>query len=378
MSRKYWQLLIGIAISVLFIWWALPGLHLAEVGAVLRGANYWWILPGVAVYFVGLAVRAWRWHYMLRHIKPISTQRLYPLVCIGYFGNNIYPFRAGEVIRSVMLKQKEGVAISSSLATVFIERIFDGLTMLLFVFLALPFAPMPTQLRNLVVAMTVAFLLATLLFVWAAVRPQRLAAIYHWFGHRLLPERLRTSADDIFDRFMVGLQSLRSPSDVVAIFATSIIIWLFETLKYWFVMHAFPFEVSFLVLMLVNGIVNLATTLPSAPGYIGTFDTPGILILQAFGVPGGLAAGYIFTLHVALWVPVTLVGGYYFVREHLRWSDFGSAEAQVRETQAREGQGREGQQRSTGALAATGESAAQQAPASARSGRRTPEVPHSP
>lgn len=326
MSRKYWQLLIGFAISALFIWWTLPGLHLREVGAVLRGANYWWILPGVAVYFVGLAVRAWRWHYMLRHLKPIPASRLYPLICIGYFGNNVYPFRAGEVIRSVMLKNKEGVAVSSSLATVFIERIFDGLTMLLFVFLALPFAPMPASLRNLVIVMTAAFLGATLLFVWAAVRPQRLAGIYRWFSARLLPERLRAPADDIFDRFMLGLQSLRSPTDVVMIFATSIVIWLIETLKYWFVMHAFPFSVSFLVLMLVNGVVNLATTLPSAPGYIGTFDTPGILILQAFGVSSSLAAGYILTLHVALWVPVTLVGGYYFVREHLRWSDLSAAQ----------------------------------------------------
>jgi uncharacterized protein (TIRG00374 family) len=334
LARKYWQLLLGIGISALFIYWALPGLHLHEVGAVLRQANYWWILPGVAVYFVGLGVRAWRWHFMLRHIKPISTARLYPLVCIGYFGNNIYPFRAGEVIRSVMLKRQEGVAISSSLATVFIERIFDGLTMLLFVFLALPFAPMPDSLRNLVILMTGAFLAATLLFVWAAVRPQRLAGIYHWFSSRLLPVRARAAADEIFGRFLVGLQSLRSPSDVVMIFGTSIIIWLIETLKYWFVMHAFPFEVSFLVLMLVNGIVNLATTLPSAPGYIGTFDTPGILILQQFGIAGGLAAGYIFTLHVALWVPVTLVGGYYFIREHLRWSDFSAAEAQVREAEA--------------------------------------------
>jgi hypothetical protein len=63
------------------------------------------------------------------------------------------------------------------------------------------------------------------------------------------------------------------------IFFTSIIIWLLETVKYWFVMHAFDFEVSFFALMLMNGVVNLATTLPSAPGYVGTFDGPGIAVL---------------------------------------------------------------------------------------------------
>lgn len=321
MKRKYWQLLIGLLISAFFLWLALPGLHLQEVGATLRTANYWWIIPGVLVYFVGLWMRSWRWHFMLRHLKQVPTKRLYPLVCIGYFGNNIYPFRAGEVIRSLMLKRREGIAVPSSLATVFIERIFDGLTMLLFVFLALPFAPMPDNYRNLVVLLTVAFVGATAIFVWAAVQPERLARIYRFFTSRFLPQRLQPKVEDIFDRFMLGLHSLSSRYDVLMIFGTSIIIWLIETVKYWFVMHAFPFAVSFVALMLINGIVNLATTLPSAPGYIGTFDLPGIMILQAYGIEAALAAGYIFTLHVALWFPVTLVGGYYFIREQLGWGD---------------------------------------------------------
>lgn len=334
MKRKYWQLLIGILVSAVFVYWALPGLHLRDVAQALRTANYWWILPGILVYFVGLLVRTWRWHYMLRHLRPVPTARLFPLVCIGYFGNNVFPFRAGEVIRSVLLKRQEGIAISSSLATVLIERIFDGLTMLLFVFLALPFAPLPVFYRNMVGLMTMIFLVATAVFVWAAVRPERLAGIYRWFSQRLLPERVRPAVDDIYDRFMLGIRSLASGRDVLMIFATSVLIWLIETVKYWFVMHAFSFTVSFLVLMLVNGMVNLATTLPSAPGYIGTFDVPGILILEAFGIDKSLAAGYIFTLHVALWVPVTLLGGYYFIRQHLRWSDFSSAQAAERSIQA--------------------------------------------
>ena len=329
MKRKHWQLLIGLLVSAFFIYLALPGLHLSEVAAALRTANYWWLIPGILVYFVGLGVRTWRWHFTLRHMKQIPLRRLFPLTCIGYFGNNVYPFRAGEVIRSFLLRRSDGIPVSAGLATVFIERIFDGLTMLLFVFLALPFVPMPTVYRNMVVVTTVLFLVATGVFVWAAVQPQRVETIYRWFSARLLPARVRPAIDGFYQRFILGLQSLSSGYDVVMIFATSILIWLLETLKYWFVMHAFPFTVSFIVLMLVNGIVNLATTLPSAPGYIGTFDVPGIAILSAFGIDPNLAASYIVTLHVALWVPVTLVGGYYFVREHMRWSDFQAAETQA-------------------------------------------------
>jgi len=85
------------------------------------------------------------------------------------------------------------------------------------------------------------------------------------------------------------------------------------------VMHAFPFEVSFFALMLMNGIVNLATTLPSAPGYIGTFDRPGIAVLEAYGVGRALAAGYTLVLHGALWFPITLLGAYYLWRHRLSW-----------------------------------------------------------
>ncbi|NOH04766.1 MAG: flippase-like domain-containing protein [Chloroflexi bacterium] len=123
------------------------------------------------------------------------------------------------------------------------------------------------------------------------------------------------------NKFLDGLASLRSPLNVLMVFLTSVIIWLLETGKYWFVMHAFDFDASFFTLMLMNGIVNLATTIPSAPGYIGTFDAPGIAVLTAYGVGQATAAGYTLVLHVALWFPITLLGAYYMAREGIKWSD---------------------------------------------------------
>jgi len=84
-------------------------------------------------------------------------------------------------------------------------------------------------------------------------------------------------------------------------------------------MHAFPFQVTFFTLMLMNGIVNLATTIPSAPGYIGTFDAPGIAVLTAYGVDKATAAAYTLVLHVALWLPITALGAYYLLREGVDW-----------------------------------------------------------
>lgn len=326
--KKYLQLLLGLAVSAFFIYLALPGLHLPAVIEALQTANYWWIVPGVLVYFVGLWVRTWRWQYTLRPLQHVPLKTLFPDVCIGYFGNNVFPFRAGELLRSYVLKKQTGIDISSSLATVIIERIADGLVMILFVFFALPFAPMPEIYRNAVILMTVAFTVATVIFIWMARQPQRVEWFYNLVAGKLLPQAMRGKLDGFYGRFMLGLRSLSSPSDITMIFFTSILIWLMETVKYWFVMHAFDFSVSFVVLMLMNGLVNLATTLPAAPGYIGTFDTPGIMTLQTFGVDPSVAASYTFTLHAALWLPVTLLGGFYFWRYHLSMSDVESARRQ--------------------------------------------------
>jgi uncharacterized membrane protein YbhN (UPF0104 family) len=71
--------------------------------------------------------------------------------------------------------------------------------------------------------------------------------------------------------------------------------------------------------MLMNGIVNLATTLPSGPGYVGTFDAFGIAVLVAYNVAREIAASYTIVLHVALWLPITILGAYYYFRQPLRW-----------------------------------------------------------
>ena len=329
---KRWQFWLGVAVSAVFLYLALRGLDLGLVWHHIKTGNYWWLIPSVAIYFFGVWARTWRWHYMLRAIQPIPVGQLFPVVCIGYMGNNIYPARIGELIRAYVLKRKKGVAIGASLATILVERIFDGVVMLLFVFVGLPLAPsIPGDWRRFVIVFSLLFFGALAVFFVVAASPKRAESLYNWFIDRLVPARFREPVRGFADRFMEGLYFLRSGRDVAMIFVTSLVVWLAETGKYWFVMQAFDFEVSFFVLMLMNGVVNLFTTIPSAPGYIGTFDEPGIEILKAFGVDGNIAGAYTLVLHAALWLPITLLGAYYMWRESLSWTDLSKASQVVRE-----------------------------------------------
>jgi len=320
MNRR-WQFWLGLLISALFLYLALAGLELEEVWQNIRTARYIWIVPGVIVYFLAVWGRTWRWHYLLASIQKVKLSSLFPVVVIGYMGNNIYPARAGEVLRAYVLKRREGISMSSSLATILVERVFDGVVMLFFVFISLPFAPMSPHLRRLVVWSSVLFFGVLGGFFLVAARPENFKAFYRNIAARIIPERFRSRADGILVRFIEGFGGLRRPQDVIMVFVTSVFIWLTETTKYWFVMHGFEFYVPFYVLMLMTAVVNLATTLPSSPGYVGTFDAPGIKVLVQFGVPGAVAAGYTLVLHAALWFPITLLGIFYMLKESLSWKE---------------------------------------------------------
>jgi glycosyltransferase 2 family protein len=325
---KKWQFWVGVLISAIALWWALSKLNFGDFWQAIIHANYWWVLPGIVVYFIAVWIRAWRWHYLLKPIEPIKTRVMFPITCIGYMGNNIYPARAGEVLRAVVLKRREGVPISASLATIIIERIFDGVVMLAFVFVNLPELAKLTgssgfvgNIQQVALWGTGFFFGALVIFLLAAMFPKITIRIGQWFIDRILPIRIREKTSGIMHKFLDGLASLRSPANILMVFFTSVLIWLLETVKYWFVMHAFSFQVSFFALMLLNGVANLATTIPAAPGYIGTWEAVTKAVLVAYSIPGAIALGYAAVLHMALWLPITLVGAYYMTREGIKWSD---------------------------------------------------------
>src|SRR5262245_19374953 len=166
---------------------------------------------------------------MLRHIRRIPLTRLFPVVVIGYMGNNVYPARAGELLRSYVLKRREGVLVSASLATVVLERLFDGLVMLLFVFVTLPFGPLPPAYARLITAFSIFFGRGWVAWRALAARRARVGRSCGWLVDRLLPAAVRPRVHGLSWPFVVALQSRRSPRALALIFASSVLIWLTET-----------------------------------------------------------------------------------------------------------------------------------------------------
>src|SRR5512142_3389073 len=100
---------------------------LAAVVGAFRGADLRYLVPAVLLYFLGVVPRALRWFILLRPVQRVGIPRLYQVLVVGFMANDILPFRAGEVVRAFMLWEKERVAPGATIATILVERIFDGL-----------------------------------------------------------------------------------------------------------------------------------------------------------------------------------------------------------------------------------------------------------
>jgi uncharacterized protein (TIRG00374 family) len=321
--RRWFIIIIGAGLGLVFLWYALRDLHLAEVWAALQDANFWWLIPGVAVYFVSVWFRAWRWGFLLRASKPVSANRLFPVVVIGYMGNDILPFRLGEVLRAYVLWRKEGINVGTTFTTAILERLFDGLTMVLFVLVGLLFVPLSIFLSRLVIVASAVFFGALVVFLFLAARPDLLRRIAEALVGRLVPTRFRSPLLSLVEGVLAGLESLRSGRDVLILFGVTLWVWILETAKYWLVSFAFAdLHLPYVAILLMGGAVNLLTALPSLPGYIGTFEL-GIKILEGIGAPSSQAGSYILVLHAILLLPVTLLGLVFMGLEGVRWTDLG-------------------------------------------------------
>ncbi|RJQ39350.1 MAG: UPF0104 family protein [Anaerolineaceae bacterium] len=328
---KRWMYWLGILLSVLFLYLAIRGLDLNNLWASIKTIEMTWLLPGILSYFIGVMVRSLRWSILLKGKYSPTAIQLFPSICIGYLGNNIFPARAGEFLRAYHLREKRSIPFTTSLASIIVERIFDGLVMITFILIGLPGFLNQLQNKSLTGLMQWILLVGSIVFVCAflvvlasAIFPEKSKKVLDFIFLKIIPSKLHEKYHAILNRFFEGLESLKSPMQVLIVFALSIVIWLFETGLYWSTQQAFHLNIPFNHLLLLNGALNILSTIPSAPGYIGIFDAPGISLLNAMNVASENAAAYILTLHAALWLPITIVGLIFFIREGLHWSQIKS------------------------------------------------------
>jgi uncharacterized protein (TIRG00374 family) len=314
------KLAVSFLVSAILLWLAATQVDFPSLLDALRHANYLYVVLAIGVYFVDLAIRAARWQVLLTTVGPISWRRLYPVLVVGYMANNLLPGKVGELSRAYLVGQREKVSGTAVLATVAIERVVDGLTVIVLLFVTLLLLPSTLpQIGGLTMIATVAAIAFGLGIVAFVVL---LAGRRTWVrlaSHLLerLPSHIGDRLALLLDRFISGLDVLRDPRQVSRTVGLSVLVWVVGATTYILIAAAFGIPLSLVGAIATICVVNLATALPQAPGGLGVFDIAAQQMFRLFitlvvapdpGRVAAVASGITIVLHAVIFVPVVVVG----------------------------------------------------------------------
>lgn len=321
----------GFALTALFLYLAIRNVAWPAVGEALASANYLYVVPAAFFTLCGYLFRTLRWRKILEPTASISFSSLFSTLAIGFAANNVLPARVGEFVRAYDLARKEGISKSLSFATIVLERVFDGWTLIAFMVVVLfvfPAAGKNGEVRVVEMLSIAVFLTATLGLALLILK-EKLALRVIRLCLRPLPVSAASAVKMMVDRFVLGLHALRDRRRIVDILLISVLVWSSEAMSYYLVIRAFgvslavlPWEGFYAAVFLVV-FVNLGIMLPSAPGYVGTFQFFAKMALSAFGVGGAVAFSIAVVSHAMQYALVTSLGLYCFLRENVSFAKIG-------------------------------------------------------
>jgi len=295
-----WIVALGISGAAVFL--VFHGTDWQDLSSSLKNMNSpAWLLFYPAVLGFEFYLRSVRWKLLLYPIENRPVSVFFPITCAGFFVNNILPFRAGELARAYWTTQKTKVPFSTALAILAVDRMVDMVCILTFLWALLLFKFKALSASSGVVLFGAAAAGGILVFLFLAYFPDRARRLsrYAW-----VPERIRKWSD----QFITGAGALRNPVIMISILAISFAFWAVDI---WFMTHIaslFSISLSFTEgIWLLTGFC-LATAIPSAPGFIGTWEAGGLGALLFLGFDKGLTLPFILVLHVSLILSTMVLG----------------------------------------------------------------------
>ena len=333
-----WRGAIGILLSAGFLYFAFRGIALHSVIEHVRGANVGLFLLSAVVATCTFPLRARRWRPILDPIEPnLPFAPLWSATVIGMMINNVVPARAGELARAYALSRSTRVSFPAAFASLAVDRLFDAVVIFGLMFLAMldPAFPRGAQILGrpaasfalggvvLVVAMLVAMYTMVLF-------PARVLALYEAVARRIIP-RLEERGRVAIVAITNGLSVLRTPGRFAAVLWWTLLHWLCQALAFWIAFRAVGIAAPFTAALFLQGLIAVGVAAPQAPGFFGVFELLGQKGLGLYGVPPDAAVTWAIGFHALSFIPITLIGAWYFVRAGLSLRDLGGAERAVTE-----------------------------------------------
>ncbi len=312
------KLIVGLLISVLFLYLAFGSIDFSQMKEAFLEANYWLLAPAILAQLFSHWFRSLRWRYFLKPVKRVRVSSLFSATMIGYMMNTILPAHLGEFFRAAVIGKREKVAGSSVFATIVVERIVDILSLLVIMVAALLIYPFPDFVT---ISGYIMFLLTIVLFLslYLLKKQNKFLIRLLDFVLSILPKKISLKLEEMLDSFLEGIGAFEKKRDYVTIFVYSILIWA----CYWVTLHITFYAFNLFELYQVNAvsslvllvIVTVSVVIPSSPGYVGTYHYLCQLSLALFGVPRAVGLSYAFVAHALSLLPTALLGFIYAWKE---------------------------------------------------------------
>jgi glycosyltransferase 2 family protein len=303
---------LGLSLGLLV--WVLRGVSLAEVVQHLRAAEPGPLVGAVIIATLTFPLRLLRWRLLLRQEsgRPYPFGPLWHAVALGFMANNLLPLRAGELVRAYTAARLAGARFSTVLSSVAVERIFDALTIVALLTLALLSPDLPSsitiggtsvsQLARGAGVLAALGLLVAIAIVAAPLTAERLVRAV------VRSQRLADRIVSLIEGVRQGLLVLRTPERLAAVVFWSVVLWLVNALGFYVGFAAFHIPVSYIGALLMQGLLILGISIPSTPGFFGPFEAVIVAVLALYGVPNDVAFSYAIAFHITSFVPITLLG----------------------------------------------------------------------
>jgi hypothetical protein len=301
------NILIGCIISAIFIFLAVRGINLSDVMKSFRSANYLYVIPIELLMVLVLYMRAYRWGIILEPRVKYPQWPLFVITAIGFMTISLLPARLGEFTRPLLVKQKSGIRISSTMATIVVERVFDLLTLMVVLCLVILTISLPPQIFK-----TGVIILAMVLVVFALLL---LLVIKKDFSLRILnplldklPARIGAIIKNQLHAFIEGLEILPDVQKTLYVALLSVAIWSLLAFSCYLMFFSFGFKLSMINALALTVIIAIGVMLPAAPGFVGNYHYACVLGLTFFGIGEAAALSYAIALHFLQLMPVIIIG----------------------------------------------------------------------
>ena len=286
--------ILSISVATLCLYFAFQQVNLEDINRALFTANLFYVFLATLITFITFILRSIRWRMLLKTPRELSFVQYMSSTHIGYFLNNILPFRAGDLGRAQLLSnQSKEIRFSFLVGSLVAEKIID-LWIIGFFSIFIIFSGYQD-----VLGFKFSLIILLLYIITSTIIFGRNSLV------NIVQEKFSITRNFIDGYLLVSKNKIKLGS-------ISILLWCSFVVYIYLVLQALDINLTTQQYIGLTIISSIVTSLPVAPAAIGTYHLAVIYCLSLYGINIDLAQTAAILMH-SLFLVYTIIFGYIFL-----------------------------------------------------------------